>query len=150
MIDRRSVKARKGESLASSDNLEPVDGALHPGYVRDYVSGLPVKETPEEVQAVQVFARRLVEDYGYPKEHLQTRPQFRVRKRPSDEAKAYPVDIAIFHGSQRTEDQLYIVVECKQKNRRDGVLQLKLYLDMSPMRWPRYLSSSNWRSFRSS
>ncbi len=80
---------------------------------------------------VQVFARRLVEDYGYPKSHLQTRPQFRVRKHPSDEKKSYPVDIAVFKSADRSEQQLSMVVECKKKTRKDGVAQLKLYLDMS-------------------
>lgn len=105
---------------------------LKPGFVIDYVSGAVIKASPEEIEAVQVFSRRLVEDYSYPKEHIQTRPQYRVRKRPSDEAKSYPVDIAIFKGGGRVEDDLYLVVECKQKNRKDGVAQLKLYLDMSP------------------
>jgi type I restriction enzyme M protein len=105
---------------------------LKPGYVRDYVSGVAVRTTPEEVEAVQVFARRLVEDYGYPIVHMQTRPQFHVRKRPSDEAKSYPVDIAVFKGASRAEDDVYLIVECKKKNRKDGLSQLKLYLDMSP------------------
>ncbi len=102
------------------------------GQVKDYVSGHWVKSGPEEIGAVQVFARRLVEDFDYPKSHLQTRPQFRVRKRPSDEDKAYPVDIAVFRSRTRTEDELFMIVECKKKNRKDGVAQLKLYLDMSP------------------
>ena len=33
---------------------------------------------------MQVFARMLVEDYGYPKAYIQTRPQYRVKVRPSD------------------------------------------------------------------
>jgi type I restriction enzyme M protein len=107
-------------------------GELKPGFVRDYVSGVTVKASPEEVEAVQVFEQRLVEDYGYPKNCLQTRPQYRVRKRPSDEEKSYPVDIAVFKGASRNEDDLYLVVECKKKTRKDGLEQLKLYLDMSP------------------
>jgi type I restriction enzyme M protein len=102
------------------------------GYLTDYVSGTRIRATPEEVDAVQVFARRLVEDYGYPKENLRTRPQFRVRKRPSDERKSYPVDIAVFNSPAQTESELYVVVECKKKNRNDGHDQLRLYLDMSP------------------
>jgi type I restriction enzyme M protein len=34
------------------------------GYIRDYISGRLIRETPEEILAVQVFARRLVEDFG--------------------------------------------------------------------------------------
>src|SRR3972149_8389090 len=101
------------------------------GYVVDYITGEQVKATPEEMDAVQVFARRLVDDYGYPKSHIQTRPQFRVRKRPSDEEKSYPVDIAVFKNSRRIEDDLFMVVECKKKNRKDGLAQVNLYLDMS-------------------
>lgn len=102
------------------------------GYIADYVSGRQVKATPEEVEGTQVLSRRLVEDYGYPKEHIQTRPQFHVRKRPSDEDKAYPIDIAIFHDGRKIEENIYLIGECKQKQRKDGEVQLRLYMDMSP------------------
>lgn len=101
------------------------------GQIQDYISGHWVKAGPEEIDAVQIFSRRLIEDYDYPKSHIQTRPQYRVRKRPSDEEKSYPVDIAVFKNSRRIEDDLFMVVECKKKNRKDGLAQLKLYLDMS-------------------
>ncbi|QIF01654.1 N-6 DNA methylase [Roseimicrobium sp. ORNL1] len=100
------------------------------GYLRDYVSGEIVRATAEEIDAVQVFSRRLVEDYGYPLEHVQTRPQHRVRRSPSDSERAYPVDIAVFKSEARTEDSVFLVVECKKKTEKDGVAQLKLYLDM--------------------
>ncbi len=80
---------------------------------------------------MQIFSHRLVEDFGYPKDIIQTRPQYRVRKRPSDEEKSYPVDIAVFRGEMKIEDDLFMVVECKKKTRKDGVAQLRLYLDMS-------------------
>lgn len=122
----------KSKGPVSADSVEPVTPAeLKAGYITDFISGLPVKDTPEERDAVQVFAKRLVEDYGYPKELIQTRPQCRVRKRPSDEEKSYPVDIAVFRATSRLEDELFMVVECKKKTRKDGVAQLKLYLDMS-------------------
>lgn len=41
---------------------------LKEGYLVDFISGKEVKATPEETEAVQVFARMLVEDYDYPKE----------------------------------------------------------------------------------
>jgi type I restriction enzyme M protein len=127
-------KSKKSDSVEveNSHPLSSTDEQLKPGFVRDYISGIPVKASPEEVEAVQVFAQRLVEDYGYPKTCVQTRPQFRVRFRPSDEGRAYPVDIAVFNTSRRLEDDLLLVVECKKKNRKDGVAQLKLYMDMSP------------------
>src|SRR3954453_20390501 len=96
---------------------------LKEGYIVDYISGQIVKATPEEVEAVQVFSKQLVEDYNYPKDHIQTRPQFRVKRRPSDTKKEYPVDIAVFSNDKKLEDEVYIVVECKKKNRKDGKTQ---------------------------
>ena len=81
------------------------------GYILDYISGNEVKATPEEIEAVQVFSKQLVEDYGYPKEHIQTRPQFRVKARPSDTKKEYPVDIAVFSNNQKQEDDVCIIIE---------------------------------------
>ena len=66
------------------------DGEEREGQIQDFVSGHWVKAGPEEVDAVQIFSRRLIEDYDYPKTHIQTRPQYRVRKRPSDEEKVLP------------------------------------------------------------
>lgn len=105
---------------------------LAPGYVRDYISGQPVRATPEEVEAVQVFVKRLVEDLGYPKELITTRPQFRVRARPSGQrSRGYPVDIAVFSDERQLEDDAQILIECKRKTRRDGEKQLRIYLTMS-------------------
>lgn len=101
------------------------------GYIVDYISGHQLKATPEEVEAVQVFAKALVEDYGYPKEYIQTRPQFRVKVRPSDEKKEYPVDIAVFSDTEKTDDSIAIIVECKKKNRKDGRAQLEIYMTLS-------------------
>jgi len=99
--------------------------------ITDYISNIEVNATPEEIEAVQVFSRQLVEDYGYPKEYIQTRPQYRVKLRPSDTKKEYPVDIAVFSGSLKMDETLYIVVECKKKNRNDGRTQLENYLTLS-------------------
>ena len=41
------------------------------GYLIDCISGQTLKATPEEVQAVQPFAKKLMEDYGYPVAHIQ-------------------------------------------------------------------------------
>ena len=104
---------------------------IREGYIIDYISGLQVKETPEEIEAVQPFAKILVDDYGYAKAYVHTRPQYRVKVRPSDTKKEYPVDIAVFTSSEHTEDTAYIIVECKKKNRKDGRSQLEDYLRFS-------------------
>ena len=107
---------------------------LKDGYIEDFISGIPVQATPEEMEAVQVFSKMLVEDYGYPKELVQTRPQWRVRVRPSDTAKGYPVDISIFSDRSHTKDNIQIIIECKKKSRKDGKEQLQDYLRFSKAR----------------
>jgi len=97
----------------------------------DYITGLEVSSSTEEVDSVQVFARQLVEDYGYSKSQIQTHPQFRVKARPSDTKKEYPVDIAVFADSAKKEENVFIIVECKKKNRKDGKSQLEDYLRFS-------------------
>ena len=94
----------------------------------DYISGIEVAYKPEEEQAVQPFTKSLVEDYGYSKDYISTHPQFRVKARPSDTKKEYPVDIAVFKNAKKEEDDVYIIVECKKKNRKDGKTQLQDYL----------------------
>lgn len=98
------------------------------GYIVDYITGQQVKATPEEIAAVQVYAKILVEDYGYPLDHIQTHPQYRVKASPSDPEYRYPVDIAVFSTSEKRRGEEIIVVECKKPTREDGIEQLKAYL----------------------
>ena len=102
--------------------------------INDYISGIEVNAKPEEVFATQVFSKRLVEDYGYPKKNIQTRPQFHVKARPSDTKKEYPVDIAVFNSSKKTDKTLNIIVECKAPNIKKGRSQLETYLTLSNAR----------------
>lgn len=102
--------------------------------LKDFISGTPVRATQEELHAVQVFSRLLVNDYGYPVEHIQTRPQWRVKARPSDTKKEYPIDIAVFTSKEHSDENVSIIVECKKPNRRDGQSQLQDYLRFSEAR----------------
>ena len=96
----------------------------------DYVTGKEITATPEEVEATQPFSRQLVEDYGYPKNLIKTHPQHRVQARPSSTNQSYPVDIAVMTLRDSIESA-HIIVECKKKNRNDGIKQLHLYMGMS-------------------
>jgi type I restriction enzyme M protein len=125
-----------GISGVEDDEAAPLIGEDNEreGYISDFISGVLVRDTPEEREAVQVFSMALVNDYGYPRDHIQTRPQFRVKARPSDRKKEYPVDIAVFTSSRRNYQDAYIIVECKKKTRKDGRDQLEDYLRLSPAR----------------
>lgn len=93
----------------------------------DYISGKEVNATPEEINAVQPYSKILVEDYGYPKDMIQTHPQHRVKSSPSDK-KGYPIDIAVFEKDSKGNKVLKIVVETKKITRKDGQDQLENYL----------------------
>lgn len=109
-----------------------VPPAVKEGYITDFISGELVKETPEEVEAVQVFARQLVEDYGYSKEQLQTRPQMRNKAKSPDTSKDALPDIIVFSNHRKAANDCCMVVECRKKNRKDGRDQLEDYLRHSP------------------
>lgn len=111
--------------------LEITKQDLKDGYILDYISGEQVKATPEEIEAVQVFSKQLVEDYGYSKSQIQTRPQYRVKASPSDLTKSYPLDIIVFSDDQKIDENEYIIIECKKKTRNDGITQLQDYLKFS-------------------
>lgn len=94
----------------------------------DYISGVEVNPTPEEVQAVQVFARQLVEDYGYDKNQIQTRPQYRVKTRPSGE-KEYPIDIAIFENDNKRTTNYILLLNVKRRIEKMEKANFKIILD---------------------
>lgn len=126
------TRGKKSVLLPPKADPSPDDEAGSPKHLIDYISGLRVRATREEREAVQVFARRLVEDFGYPKGRIQTHPQFRVRLRPSDEGRSFPVDIAVFSSNDHVEGNLILVVEGKAPEKTKGVGQLQRYLEMSP------------------
>ena len=101
------------------------------GYIIDYITGTEIRATPEEIEAVQVFCKILVQDYGYPKECIQVHPQFKVKASPSDTQYKYPIDITVFKDSSKQRGDEIIVVECKKQTREDGIEQLKHYLKFS-------------------
>ena len=125
--------AARDNGIFSENDLENLNdlSSIPEGYIKDFVSGKTVKNTPEEREAVQVFSKRLVEDFGYPKKHITTHPQFRVKQSPSGKPK-YPVDIAVFSSDRKNYDEVYMLVECKRKNRTDGKKQLQIYMNLCP------------------
>lgn len=111
--------------------MTTIEKEIQEGYIIDFISGEPTKATPEEINAVQVYSKMLVDDYHYMKEQIQTHPQYRVKASPSDTEYKYPVDIVVFKTDEKKRGDEYIVVECKKPTREDGIEQLKLYLKFS-------------------
>ena len=56
----------------------------------------------------------------------------RVRRSPSDERRSYPVDIAVFEDERRHDEELKLVVECKEeRNRRQAPARALSDLDLT-------------------
>ncbi|GAB2542312.1 hypothetical protein [Rhodanobacter koreensis] len=80
---RRAIrKKQKHADMDDVENAAAEQEVVKDGYLVDYISGKPVKDGPEEREAVQVFSRMLVEDCGYPRARIQSRQQHRVKVRP--------------------------------------------------------------------
>ena len=92
------------------------------GYVRDFITERWLKDRPEEGPR-QILEKRLVEEYGYSKSQIEI--EFPVQK---GSKKIGPTDIAVFRDEKKIIDNLYIIVETKRKERKDGIEQLKSYL----------------------
>jgi len=98
------------------------------GYIRDFITGEYIPGKPENIGAKIVFEERLHKEYGYDLEQM--RPEFKIQK---GSTLIGPADIVVFHdGEDKTQDNIYIVVECKRKERTDGIQQLKTYLAPLP------------------
>ncbi len=101
-----------------------VSGVEKENKLFDYITKSEISNTPENREAKVVFEERLHKEYGY--DLTQMLPEFRVQK---GSTLIGPADIVVFHDSEnKTQDNIFIIVECKRKNRFDGIDQLKTYL----------------------
>jgi len=92
--------------------------------IEDYATGKLVHATPEEIEARQIFEKRLVKEYGYPPQHIDI--NFLIQK---GSTKIGPADIVVFRNEKKTFDNIYLIIETKRSNRTDGIDQLKTYLN---------------------
>lgn len=94
------------------------------GYVRDFITSAWIKATPENREAKIVFEERLVKEYGYSLGQIQ--PEFNIQKGSKTIG---PADIVVFRDEKhKNQEDIYIIIECKRKERTDGIEQLKSYL----------------------
>jgi len=95
------------------------------GYIRDFVTEKLLKDTPEERRR-QEIERRLVEEWGYPKELIDIEVEIQFGSQRLGRA-----DIVVFRDkkSKNPNKNAYIIVEVKRENRKDGIEQLESYIN---------------------
>jgi len=104
--------------------FKPTEGLeAKEGYVKDFLTNRLIRLTPEE-QVRQIMLMRLVQEYEYPKEWIKT--EFEIQK---GSKRIGPADIVVFRdGKSKDQENIWIIVETKRKERSDGIEQLKTYL----------------------
>ena len=90
-------------------------------------TGRELALTPEEIVR-QDYIKILIEDYGYSKEDIQI--EYPVKRSPSDNRKSLPVDLVVMENNKPK-----IFVETKKPSVKDGIVQLKNYMDFEDIRY---------------
>jgi len=115
----------------TKERLIGVDLDIQDGKIKDFLTGQWIRHTPEE-EVRQIMMMRLVSEYEYTKEQMTK--EFLIQK---GSQRIGPADIVVFLDEKRKDQQnIWIIVETKRKNRSDGIEQLKTYL--SPCKGARF------------
>lgn len=95
------------------------------GYIRDFITGTFLKETPEEIRR-QEIEKRLIEEGGFPKEFMDIEVGIQFGSRKKGRA-----DIVIFSNekSKDPNQNAYIIVEVKKEKKKEGLEQLESYIN---------------------
>ncbi len=112
--------------------FKPVEEVItKEGYVKDFLTNRLIRSTPEE-DVRQIMLMRLAQEYEYPKEWIKT--EFEIQK---GSKRIGPADVVVFRdGKSQDQENIWIIIEVKRKERSDGIEQLKTYL--SPCRGARF------------
>ncbi len=104
---------------------------LPDGKICDYIDQKIRNDTPEEYVR-QNIERRLVLELGFSREQIAVEFPIKIG------SGKHRIDLAIFpQGADHTQDNLFIILECKRdtvepSNKQEGTAQLKSYLSASP------------------
>ncbi len=95
------------------------------GFVKDFITGKILEKTPEEERR-QEIERRLVEDWGYPKDLIDIEVEIQFGSQKLGRA-----DIVVFRDkkSKDPNKNAYIVIEVKREHIKDGIEQLESYIN---------------------
>jgi len=81
-------------------------GGLVPEQIKDYATGKLLRKTPEETVR-QAFEHILIDELGYPREHIDIEVTIqRGSRRGNEEA-----DIVVFHSAVHEQTNMYMVIE---------------------------------------
>jgi type I restriction enzyme M protein len=115
-----------------------------------YIRGVEIVETPEE-KVRQEYVRRLVEEYGYPKELIDVEVPIQLGRDESSKR----ADIVVYRSKQDREkrENHNIIVECKEPDIKfpDGEKQLKAYVNATTTQigvWTNGIEFKYWKRLK--
>lgn len=118
-----SQRTGHGLSIFDENEIKQLEKAVFEKkgkpYIKCFVSGIDRPLKPEEIVR-QLFAMRLVNSYGYPKERLDVEKSVYFGSSVHEKR----ADIVVYHKQQ---NEPYIIIEVKKSKRQDGEEQLKSY-----------------------
>ncbi|MBU3999676.1 type I restriction enzyme HsdR N-terminal domain-containing protein, partial [Patescibacteria group bacterium] len=96
------------------------------GLIKDAISNEWIKKTPEE-EVRQIYLQKLIKEYKYPQSHIKT--EVKIQSGQTETKKR--ADIVVFKNDKnfRPEENAYIIIELKKRDRKDGEEQLKSYIN---------------------
>ena len=99
------------------------------GKIKCLITGKMRKETPEEYVR-QEYCRILLDVYKYPKEHIDV--EYPIKVGSTDKR----CDIVVFKSEEKSQDNIYWIIETKKKDEKEGVEQLwSLYVSHDLRFW---------------
>lgn len=119
----RNPDTRHRLTLFTTDDVSWLEGRIFDRGGRPYVRCLGSERDrllkPEEVVR-QLWLRRLIEDYHYPRERIQVEREVQMGEGVSEKS----ADIVVLHADR---EHALMIIEVKKPSRRDGIKQLKSY-----------------------
>ena len=91
------------------------------GKIKCLITGKMRKETPEEYVR-QEYCRILLDVYKYPKEHIDV--EYPIKVGSTDKR----CDIVVFKSEEKSQDNIYWIIETKKKDEKEGIEQLWSYM----------------------
>ena len=111
--------------------------------IKCYITGKSRPDTPEE-RVRQNVLQQLVEDYGYPKEHIDV--EFTIQRGSTKKGEA--ADIVIFHSKKKNQNNIYLVIETKAPTIKIYDNQVFSYVTATTASWCALTNGSSWNYWK--
>jgi type I restriction enzyme M protein len=108
-----------------------------------FITGKKRPETPEE-KVRQKVAKKLVDEYGYPKENIDI--EFSIQRGSKKTGEA--IDIVVFHSDKKKQTNIYLIIEVKPPTIKTYDDQVFTYASTTTASWCVWTNGSDWNYWK--